>query len=182
MNMRIGVSGTPGTGKTSLSISLSKVCGTYHAEISSLAKDNQWVLEYDDKRDTCVVDAQKIKSHLKKYENVIIDSHFADLFDCDIIIVLRCPPPKLYERLSSRGYSPEKIKENLLSEILDSCLINAIDSVGIDNTYEMVTGDLEEDVKKALSIIEGKGKNMSVKNTARTHYLTEENLDLLQRF
>lgn len=178
--MKIGVSGTPGTGKTSLSRSLSKACGAHHAEISLLAKENQWVLDYDDERDTYTVDVPKIKSYLKKYEDIIIDSHFAEQFDCDIIIVIRCPPSRLYERLSSRGYPKEKIKENMLSEILDSCLINAIDSVGIDNTYEIVADELKEDVHKAMDIIGGNGK--SVKNSNRVHYLTEENLDLLQRF
>ena len=58
----------------------------------------------------------------------IFESHLSHFMDCRAIIVLRCSPPVLAERLQARGYSEAKVKENVQSEILDVILCEASES------------------------------------------------------
>jgi adenylate kinase len=44
------------------------------------------------------------------------------------VLVLRLSPDELRERLTSLGWKKEKIKENVGAEILDSCLISALEA------------------------------------------------------
>ena len=52
-------------------------------------------------------------------EDSILEGHFSHEFDnIDKIIVLRCDPKVLVKRLSERGYSKEKVRENLEAEAI----------------------------------------------------------------
>ncbi|MBN1786668.1 MAG: adenylate kinase family protein [Candidatus Methanofastidiosa archaeon] len=177
--MRIGISGTPGSGKTTIAKAVSKNLNYFHADISKLAFENKWILERDLERDTSVIDIEMALEYLSDYENIVIDSHYAEQFDCDIIIVVRCPPVKLFSRLSSRRYKMEKIKENLLSEILDTCLINAIDELGEDLVYEIETGDIDPIVSFITDLVARKRQGKLERQPKRIRYLNEKNLDFL---
>jgi len=179
--MRIGISGTPGTGKTSIAKALSKQLDILHIDVSHFAVEKDWTIEYDDRRDSAIIDIDRIMEHLESMDDVIVDVHYAELFECDIIFVIRCDPKLLYERLISRGYSKEKVKENLLSEMLDSCLINAINKIGGENVFEVVSGDIDENVDYIIGILSGNSEGESVGNHSGVHYLTVENLDFIGR-
>ena len=82
-----------------------------------------------------VADFRKLKTHLNallKEKNIILESHLlCDLkLEADLVIVLRCNPKELEKRLFKRKYSKTKLKENVLSEILDYCYINALKNYG----------------------------------------------------
>ncbi len=74
--------------------------------------------------------------------NIILESHLlSDLkLPADLAIVLRCNPKELAKRLKKRKYRKTKINENLLSEILDYCLINAIGNYGEGKVMQLDAG------------------------------------------
>lgn len=138
--MLIGLTGTPGTGKTSVSRLLEKKRSWKVIHLNDLIKEKHLYTEIDEKRDAVIADMELIREYLQvtsdgnelKEEHggenkvVIIESHLAHHIT-DIIIVLRACPPELEMRLKSRGYSEEKIKENVEAEALDVILVEAFE-------------------------------------------------------
>jgi len=179
--MRIGISGTPGTGKTTLAMELSKILDIPYADISNLALKHGWTLGHDDERGTAIVDVERVREYLDELEDAIVDAHYAELFECDKIFVVRCEPNELYVRLFSRNYGKDKIKENILSEILDTCLMNALEAVGSSKVFEIESGNIKDNIDAIISIISGNVEGMDVGSKRGVRYLTQENLDLLER-
>ena len=62
----------------------------------------------------------------------------------DKLIVLRCRPEILKERLALRNYSSSKINENLEAEALGVCSAESLD-IYEDNAYELDVSDLDVD-------------------------------------
>ena len=125
------LTGTPGTGKSSLSAELRSrgfnvIDGKEHIRFHGLMG------ELDKDRDTHEVDLDDLNDSLQEYrdssELYILDSHLSHFMDCSGIIVLRCDPNILAERLRSRGYGDQKVLENVQSEILDVILCEATES------------------------------------------------------
>ena len=71
---------------------------------------------------------------------------------------MRCSPEKLEERLKNRGYTKRKIAENILSELLDTILIEVLTRFPseviseIDTTYKKPA----EIVDEISAVIKGK--------------------------
>lgn len=88
--------------------------------------------EKDVRRNTYDVDVERFNDSLEEFresgENIFIDSHLAHLCDCSYIVVLRCHPDVLAERLRARGYPEAKVTENVQAEVLDVILCEATDS------------------------------------------------------
>jgi len=130
----IVISGTPGTGKTSVSKHLSEIANAKYISLSKLVVSEQLTLKYDKRRETHVVDFEKLTPYIinlienykkKNLEFLLIESHFSDVTPekyIDYVIILRCNPDELYKRLEKKGYENEKIIENVQSEILGSCV------------------------------------------------------------
>ena len=134
LNMELVIiSGTPGTGKTSVSNKISEMIEVNVITLNELAISEGLIHDFDKKRDTNIVDIDKLVSHvLKMVEElktkgiklVIIESHFSDIVPNNMInhaFVLRCEPTVLHHRLEERGYIKEKIAENVQAEILGNC-------------------------------------------------------------
>ena len=134
LNMKLVIiSGTPGTGKTSVSKKISEMIEVNVIKLNELAISEGLIHDFDKKRDTNIVDIDKLVSHVLKMveelktkgiKSVIIESHFSDIVPNNIInytFVLRCEPSVLKHRLKKRGYSEEKIAENVQAEILGNC-------------------------------------------------------------
>ncbi len=170
--MRIALTGTPGVGKTSVAQELSKRLNLDHIEITKIASEWGAVLEKDE--ESLVVDEDILRENLENLDNIIIDSHFAEIFDVDLVFVLRCEPKILYERLKERGYSEKKVKENVMAEILDYCLVNALEYHEPEKVFEICENAVDEISK----IVENPQKEKSLAYGSRTHFLTEENLRL----
>ena len=177
--MRIGVSGTPGTGKTTLCRAISAATGLVHLDITSLAKEKGWILSQDEGRDTGIVDVEKARRHCDARKDALIDSHFAELLGPDIMIVMRTDPADLRTRLEARGYAPEKIRENVLAEMLDTCLIAAVEQCGDTRVFEIVSEDGYDCADYAISLINDPDEMKSVAYKRTVRYLTEENLAFL---
>jgi adenylate kinase len=118
--MRIAITGTPGTGKSSVSRILAKRLGLKLIDVKEIARSAKLVSK------TGEVDISKLSaklSFLKKESDFIVEGHLAceTKLPCDNVFVLRCDPRVLRRRLSKRGYSKNKNEENLESEMLDYC-------------------------------------------------------------
>lgn len=127
----IALTGTPGAGKTTVSAELRKR-GYNVVDVNEHLRKYGLLGEKDVPRNTYNVDMEAFNESLEEYRQmpgtVILDSHLAHECDCSRIIVLRCHPSKLAERLRARGYSEAKVRENVQAEILDVILCEATDS------------------------------------------------------
>jgi adenylate kinase len=125
------ITGTPGTGKTSVSAEL-RSRGYDVIDMNEHIRAHGLLGELDRERDTHEVELDLLNDSLQDYREDdglhLMDSHLSHFMDCSGIIVLRCSPEVLYERLESRGYGVAKILENVQSEILDVILCEATDS------------------------------------------------------
>ena len=143
--MLVAITGTPGVGKSTVSKILAHRFDVI--DIHSYAEKNGLFEEYDEKAGSYDVDVEKLNDRLMSEsfgdKVTFLDGHLSHFVDCDTIIVLRCEPRKLYERLKARGYDDEKIRENVQAEVLDVILGESVDS-GI-MTYELDCTDMTPD-------------------------------------
>ncbi len=124
--MRIALTGTPGTGKTSAARLLSDVYAVY--SVRELALD-KGCAERESNEIIVDTDCLKMKLDLQMEEgDHIIEGHLSHLLEPDVIIILRCHPKVLMERLMPRGYGEEKIMENLEAEAIDIILEEALET------------------------------------------------------
>jgi adenylate kinase len=132
----ICVSGTPGTGKTTLAKFLSKKKDYTLIDVNQVIKQNKLNNKYDKKRKCNIIDIKKlnktliklIKQNKKDKKNIIIDSHLSHYLPkkyVDLCIITKTELKILEKRLKKRKYSKAKIRENLDSEIFDVCLNEA---------------------------------------------------------
>jgi len=158
----IVVTGTPGTGKTVFSEALAKAIGFTHLDIGRFCLERGLTLGFDEERQTYIVDMAGLKRLIKslKNENLILDGHIAHLIApsryVKVAFVLRCHPRVLRKRLEAKGYPLSKIHENVMAEILDVCLIEALKAYK-GKIYELdSTGKpVEQLVSEALSFYSG---------------------------
>jgi len=139
--MMWGITGTPGTGKSSvadelaargyLTLHLSETTGAY-------------VIEEDPARQTTIIDEEQWVAGFSPFEG-FVEGHLAHLLPCDRVVVLRCRPDVLARRLGKRHYPEAKIRENLEAEALDVILIETIEEhppdhvLELDSTYRSVS-------------------------------------------
>lgn len=125
------LTGTPGTGKSTLSAEL-RLRGYDAVDGKAFIKEHGLLGEYDEERDTYEVDLDALNDALDPLRDaehpVVLDSHLSHFMDSRGIIVLRCSPSVLAERLRARGYSEDKVRENVQAEILDEILCEASES------------------------------------------------------
>jgi adenylate kinase len=179
------VSGTPGTGKTTIAKELAKRISYNFIDMGELAQSEHIYSEEDSERNTKIVDERKLAKRIEKEiaankGKIVISSHYAEIVNpglVDKVIVLRTHPDKLRDRLSKRGWSDRKIKENLEAEVLGVCSFNAITKYGEDRIYEIDTTNisLDEALKIALEIIRSNGRSHVVGSINWLSELEKEN-------
>lgn len=152
--MRVVVTGTPGTGKTTATELLETDLDVVH--LNDLIREEDLTESVDDERESLVADIDAVRERLAGREDVVIDSHLAHHLPADRVVVLRCDPEVLEERLLNRGESAgkasenagsaeppralaRKARENAESEALDVILSEAVAEHGLDSVYEIDT-------------------------------------------
>jgi len=72
--------------------------------------------------------------------------------------VLRMDPDKLGKRLRARDYGEGKVLENLASEVLDVCLLEAVERYGVGRVDEIDVADksVDEVVEEILDVLSGR--------------------------
>ncbi len=132
----ICITGTPGTGKTTISKELAKELGLKHVELNKIVEKIGLTVGFDKKRNSWIVDEQKITEKVKEMikksrTGLIIDSHLAHFLSpkiTDLCIICRCNLKVLKGRLEKRRYKRRKINENLEAEIFEICKTEAIEN------------------------------------------------------
>ena len=181
--LRVAVTGTPGTGKTTATDLLAgdgegPDCEVIHlndairehglhegedAERGSLVADLDSLAEWVD--DRVAASAASV---------VVLESHLAHHLDADRVAVLRCAPEELETRLRERGDDAEKAsensesaeqpralarsaRENSESEALDIVLSEAVARHGPGDVYEIDTTGRDPDAVAAdlRAVVEG---------------------------
>ncbi len=157
MRKIIFITGTPCTGKTTVSEVLSSRLGCRLIKINDLALENNFVLGIDDEKGYKVIDIPKLSDKVAEIidgsdELLIFEGHLAHLCNgADKVIVLRVRPEILRSRLEGRDYSEAKIHENLEAEAMGVCTAEAYDIYG-ENISEIDVSDMTVDeIVDALS-------------------------------
>ena len=122
--VRYALTGTPGTGKTTISNALNKK--TFHlSELYSEASEEKTA------SDEWLIDVEKLNQvfHKKKGDNFIVEGHLSHtLKDVEQVIVLRCDPNVLKSRMEKRNYSELKVRENLEAEAIGIIYSEAVEN------------------------------------------------------
>ena len=121
--MMCGITGTPGTGKSMVSEELTR---RGHTVVHINDTVTPYVCGNDEERDARIIDVDRWADEFVPVDG-FVEGHIAHLLPCDRIVVLRCRPDVLKNRLSFRKYRDEKILENLEAEALDVCLIETVE-------------------------------------------------------
>jgi adenylate kinase len=165
--MWVALTGTPGTGKTTVATLLRRK-GYTVVDLNRLAIREGFVAGVDKKRHCKLIDIQKINAYIQKHFNrsdlVFFEGHTTHLLKAmDRIIILRCHPTKLYKHLLKKRWGTEKIQENIEAELLDIILCEAVETHPKNTVFEIdttpktpaaVTGSVLEIVKKKFRPIE----------------------------
>jgi adenylate kinase len=164
--MIIAITGTPGTGKTSVAKKLVRE-GYIVLDLNRIACENDFLLGRDEKRKSNIVDIDKlnlfIKKNYSKFDIVFVEGHLSHLLKCvDKLIILRLEPSQLEKYLKKKRWNEKKIKENLESEILDIVLCESIEIHSKDNMAELnVTNKSVDEIVSIIIDLEKDGfKNL----------------------
>ncbi len=143
--MLICITGTPGSGKSTFARLLKS-----EAESISVLEINEIAKKYGaysgrDADGTMIADMKKLDRAVKKElkrasgNNIAIVGHMAQELKIkpDICVTMRAKPTILYKRQVERGYTIEKIRENIVAEALDYCGEGA--AMLCSNSFEVET-------------------------------------------
>ncbi len=179
--MRIIITGTPGTGKTSVSKRLHELIKLPVIHLNEVIIKEKIYKEYDNDRETYIVDMDKMEKFCKRLDDVIIEGHLSHycMKDNDIIIVLRANPLALKKRLRQRKYNEKKVMENVEAEVIDGVLQEVLD-IAEDKDVEIYEIDTSDKTIDRIAIIIKKiledkkyAKNFLPGKVDYTNYLLE---------
>jgi adenylate kinase len=137
--MRVAITGTPGTGKTTATERLDADPPVIH--LNDVIQREGLTEGHDEERDTAIVDVAAIEGWLAENApgDAVIESHLSHRFPADRVVVLRAHPETIEARLRERGESEATVTENAESEALDVVLAEAVERHGEDRVYEIDT-------------------------------------------
>ena len=120
---RLALSGTPGTGKSTIASLLSSH-GMSISNIEELAQQAGALEEVDATDGAHPVDMDILLQFIdenwqkKPSEREIIDGHLSHNLPVNAVVVLRCDPENIRQRLNERGYPESKVEANVEWELL----------------------------------------------------------------
>jgi adenylate kinase len=159
--MLVLIAGTPGVGKTTVAREVAKRLGVTYVNVAELAVNEGLVAGYDSERGAYVIDEEAVRAKLRELAlrgRAVVDTHVVSAVPPELVevaIVLRLDPRELERRLKARGYPPSKVLENVQAEILDACLIEAVEAFGEERTFEVDASgrSVDEVVEEVLKIV-----------------------------
>lgn len=142
------ITGTPGTGKTTIAKLLSKRLVGIYVSVGNITR-NGYFLGVDIKRSSLIADLAKLRQFLeemmlKTRKLIIIDSILPDIVSPEnvlLVVVLTTAIEELYKRLNKKGFTASKIKENIDAELCKICAQDTIDVYGLERVFEIDTTD-----------------------------------------
>jgi adenylate kinase len=124
--MLVAVTGTPGTGKSSVCTAL----GLEYVDLHRVIEELGFYTGFDPERGSLIADLDRLRDYVlqqKEQPQLILEGHLAHLLQPEVAIVLRANPLVLAGRLEQKGFPPQKIQENVEAEALDVILVEAVD-------------------------------------------------------
>lgn len=147
----IALTGTPGCGKTTVAEEL-KRRGYKVISVKEFAEMHGYAKKEGEE---VIVDIEKLSRH--RFEG-IVEGHLSHLLKAEIAIVLRCNPLVIKKRLMKRGWSYEKVMENVEAELIDVILVEALENC--EKVYEIDVTDMSvREVADAIERILKSGEN-----------------------
>lgn len=122
---RLAITGSPGTGKSTLAKEF-EALGFHVTSVEELATEYGCIGEIDSIDKARPIDMELLNQKIEKewdkdlLEPLIIDGHLSHQLPTDAVVVLRCSPNILKERMTKRDYSNDKITANCEWELLGS--------------------------------------------------------------
>lgn len=115
----IAITGTPGVGKTTI-VELFSGSDFTILSVKDLAKQYGCEGDFDESTQSMDIDIHRLAEQFEpeSLDGTIVDGHLSHLLDVDAIVMLRCDPSLLRERLVKRGYSETKITANVEWEMI----------------------------------------------------------------
>jgi adenylate kinase len=159
------VTGTPCVGKTSTARLLTAKLNAFYINLTDLAERNNLTSGRDERRNTIIVDEPRMKKRIRDMiqktdkKEVVIDGHYAvNVVPKELVtrvFVLRRDPVELRRFMERFGFSGRKLFENLASEVLDVCLVDALSLFDKRRVCELdVTGkSVDETVQQILFLL-----------------------------
>jgi adenylate kinase len=143
--LRLVITGNPGVGKQTSAKIIAEKMDTEIININELAIDNNAIakktnrgLEVDVKRLV-----RLLAKVLKSKKDLVLVGHLAPYVlkptGISLVAVLRRSPYELEKTLKKRGYSIDKVRENLASEILGTSLYDSLKTFGKRKVAEFDT-------------------------------------------
>ncbi|XP_060064066.1 adenylate kinase isoenzyme 6-like [Ylistrum balloti] len=157
------ITGTPGTGKSTLAAELCQRAALNYVNVGDVAKQGDLYEGWDHIYNCQMIDEDRVIDELEEKMGQggnIVDYHSCEFFPerwFDIVFVLRTDNSILYDRLESRGYTGKKLEDNVQCEIFQTILEEARDSYKEEIVHELFSNtpeELEDNLEKVLSWIE----------------------------
>ena len=171
MNKRvILITGTPCVGKTTVAQRLTAELDALYINLTEFAEKHRLTLGEDKERKTTIIDEEKMRTKISEtietaeQSTIIVDGHYAPAVVpkryATRILVLRRNPIELRKIMEKSGFSGAKLWENLASEILDVCLVEALRDHEKEKVCELdITGKTVENVtRKIIAILDDRKK------------------------
>lgn len=163
--MKILITGTPGTGKSSVAKEICSRKGWILLSLKEIAERHGCITGKEGRER--IVDVRKLKAatlrELKGKKNAVVEGHLGCEFRLPVgfVFVLRTHPDELKKRMQKRKYPKIKIEENLMAEMLDYCSqVSAghykMPILEVDTTKRAV----KETAARIISFLEGKVKKL----------------------
>ena len=141
--MRLIITGSPGTGKTTLAKSLGeKLNLTVLNEKDFALKNGIGSFNEENELEIPIKEfEEKANAFLKETDDVLFEGHVVceAKLHVDKAILIRVDPEELEMRLENRGYSMEKMMDNVFCEGIDYCKKQVIKNYPIDKIMEVTS-------------------------------------------
>lgn len=144
------ITGTPGTGKTTIASQVAERTELKHVNVTDLVKEHGCHEGMDTEFDTLILDEDKLCDVLEpilEKGGCIIDFHTPDFFPerwFELVLVLRTNTDVLYDRLTARGYSDKKRNENMECEIMQVVAEQTKESYRAEIIHELPSNSIDE--------------------------------------
>tara|TARA_B100000214_G_scaffold223015_1_gene162272 strand:+ start:1691 stop:2233 length:543 start_codon:yes stop_codon:yes gene_type:complete len=141
-DLSIAITGTPGTGKTSLAEIFSRE-QIKVVSVKDLAEEFGYLGDLDTGDGSKEIDIHRLSDEWQHNEpgTIVVEGHLSHFLDVDAIIILRCNPNILKKRLELRGYSEQKVNSNAEWELISGVWSELLE-------FEIETPILEIDTTK----------------------------------
>lgn len=159
----IAITGTPGTGKSSIARALAKKLDARLIDLNALIIRRK--LFRLDAEGTRVANMRAVRAAFARIArestgHIVVEGHLSHLLPPEHlthVVTLRTEPSVLEKRLRRRGYRARKLRDNVEAEALGIILWEAVHAHTIDKVYEIDTTKIKTStaVRRLLKAFKG---------------------------